>query len=506
MSERECVSVQVDERLIIVRNIIDAMSVHPTHTLTEGGGGRDDGDLMMVDEEDAIFASHVNMEIFKLRTGPPSSQDNTITRPSMSQFTSGNVNGRANSRSETNSPLQACVVVDTNYWISHLEFCAALLKILPASTPVMVPKIVLQELDALKNTSPIANSSRKPRDIGYLSRQAISLINNAFQSKSHAIIGQRAHESVWTASMTAVASEITNDDRILDYAMYCLQFVTPNVHLLSDDKNLCTKAMIERISSHSNYKGSPESFAQLVSQASIDSGAVTVTTTNKNTKRTPILRKEMMIKFAESEMSNITSARKRKLPANDDIAEVPKTGLKKQKNAEGILNFSYSLHRSIMTFSLSRKNNDSADEVMEEVLDMFVPSLRPSLSKILINSSIEYHHAVLACSSGPDSPLYVVAIFEQHYDILATRCGNFGCTRGEFLQVKLPAIRRILTAAQRMRDRGKHSAKAVPRGDMHVFVQYARPLWKVCRAAGFEKDFVRANGIFDGWTARLAVS
>ncbi|KAJ3047126.1 hypothetical protein HDU99_009577, partial [Rhizoclosmatium hyalinum] len=165
----------------------------------------------------------------------------------------------------TNTPtskLLAAIVIDTNYWISHSGFCAKLIDLVGPDTPILIPKVVLVELDGLKGNGIEMNS--RGHDVKSLARVAGSMIRRALGEQKGNIGGQKDGETLITAEQRAF-EKITNDDLIVDYAKYCAKFLAKKVFLLSNDNILCSKAMIEGIDTRSNYRDTPKAFKDLVS-------------------------------------------------------------------------------------------------------------------------------------------------------------------------------------------------------------------------------------------------
>ncbi|XP_069794252.1 transcriptional protein SWT1 isoform X6 [Narcine bancroftii] len=105
--------------------------------------------------------------------------------------------------------------------------------------PIMViPWIVLQELDSLKN-------GKIPGSVNYKAILAVQFVYSCIKSR---------HPRVWGQSMQQAAQkfcglrEENNDDRVLQCCMQYQQLY-PHAHVLlcSDDKNLCSKALVSSV-------------------------------------------------------------------------------------------------------------------------------------------------------------------------------------------------------------------------------------------------------------------
>jgi rRNA-processing protein FCF1 len=95
-------------------------------------------------------------------------------------------------------------VIDTNYLIHALDFVMKLHGYLPSG--LLIPYMVLQELDGLKNSQKEAR-----RAIDFLYRNESIRIQKLDESLSH---------------------PIHPDDQILDCCMYAVQYLSPVVYFL----------------------------------------------------------------------------------------------------------------------------------------------------------------------------------------------------------------------------------------------------------------------------------
>uniref|UniRef100_V9K891 Transcriptional protein SWT1 n=1 Tax=Callorhinchus milii TaxID=7868 RepID=V9K891_CALMI len=143
--------------------------------------------------------------------------------------------------SQVSSQRELIVVLDTNIFISHLNFINTLrdIEIPGLGFPIiLIPWVVLQELDALKNGKLSGGVNRK-------AVPAVQFIFSCFQSRSPNIWGQSMQQAA--KGMYGLRDE-NNDDRVLQC---CLQYTElyPCAHILlcSDDKNLCTKALVSGV-------------------------------------------------------------------------------------------------------------------------------------------------------------------------------------------------------------------------------------------------------------------
>ncbi|XP_025019184.1 transcriptional protein SWT1 [Python bivittatus] len=143
------------------------------------------------------------------------------------------------------SGLDTLIVIDTNIMISHLEFIKYLKN---ADIPgigrflLLIPWVVLQELDNLKRGKILAN-------VGQKAIPAVHFIYTCLKNQDPKLWGQ----SMQLASQkTQSFSTENNDDRVLQC---CLQYQNlypqAEVILLTNDKNLCNKALVSEIKAYS---------------------------------------------------------------------------------------------------------------------------------------------------------------------------------------------------------------------------------------------------------------
>lgn len=135
-------------------------------------------------------------------------------------------------------------IIDTNFIISHLSIVKKLVEEYASSKAlVLIPWIVIQELDGLKS----ASSSYGQANLATLSRSAVRYI---YECLSNGIVGLRGQKIV-----ECLRPGQTGDDSILDCARYWTEKQNVPVVLLSNDKNLCTKMMIHSIGAISHELG-----------------------------------------------------------------------------------------------------------------------------------------------------------------------------------------------------------------------------------------------------------
>ncbi|XP_048338485.1 LOW QUALITY PROTEIN: transcriptional protein SWT1 [Sphaerodactylus townsendi] len=139
------------------------------------------------------------------------------------------------------SDVNTLIVIDTNILISHLELIKSLKNTdIPGigKFGLVIPWVVLQELDNLKKGRILANVAQK-------AVPAVHFIHTCLKNQDSKLWGQ----SMQLASQRTYGFSVeNNDDRVLQC---CLQyqelFPQAEVVLLTDDKNLCSKALVSEV-------------------------------------------------------------------------------------------------------------------------------------------------------------------------------------------------------------------------------------------------------------------
>uniref|UniRef100_A0A4W5QEL2 Transcriptional protein SWT1 n=1 Tax=Hucho hucho TaxID=62062 RepID=A0A4W5QEL2_9TELE len=143
---------------------------------------------------------------------------------------------------EENLQQDLIVVLDTNILLSHLDFVKKMrshgLGALGLPT-VLVPWVVLQELDSLKNRKRLSSS------VAHLATPAVHYIYTCLKSQEPRLWGQSMQQA--SQSSQGLNAE-NNDDRVLQC---CLQYQSlyPEGALIlcTNDKNLCSKALLSGV-------------------------------------------------------------------------------------------------------------------------------------------------------------------------------------------------------------------------------------------------------------------
>ncbi|EGW30096.1 uncharacterized protein SPAPADRAFT_143967 [Spathaspora passalidarum NRRL Y-27907] len=131
------------------------------------------------------------------------------------------------------------LVVDTNFILSHLKVVDELKGLAREfGLRIVIPVMVMRELDGLKNSSRLVDDDSPERlsgvSVGHLARWANDWIYNSLANNSSVVIGQKLGQRL--------DKNAIQDDAILDCCLYFKQRANLVV-LLSNDKNLCNKAL-----------------------------------------------------------------------------------------------------------------------------------------------------------------------------------------------------------------------------------------------------------------------
>lgn len=137
----------------------------------------------------------------------------------------------------------AYLVVDTNFLLSHLTLLNDLERLLHqkymGAYQIVIPKQVVHELDGLKDANKTIDSKHS---ISHLARSAIDWCYLHFHESIPTVTGQRLHERI--------DKNVLKDNAILDCCLYFQNVENGGnnmVVLLSNDKNLCVKALVNNI-------------------------------------------------------------------------------------------------------------------------------------------------------------------------------------------------------------------------------------------------------------------
>ncbi|XP_044054834.1 transcriptional protein SWT1 isoform X2 [Siniperca chuatsi] len=147
--------------------------------------------------------------------------------------------GPADTRCKQPPQQDLILVLDTNILLSHLDYVKKIRShgLGGLGFPVvLIPWVVLQELDSLKRGKGLSGS------VAHLATPAISHIYNSLKSREPHLWGQSMQQAA--VSSNGLNAE-NNDDRVLQC---CLQYQSlyPECALIlcTNDKNLCSKALL----------------------------------------------------------------------------------------------------------------------------------------------------------------------------------------------------------------------------------------------------------------------
>ncbi|XP_050994848.1 transcriptional protein SWT1 isoform X2 [Labeo rohita] len=134
------------------------------------------------------------------------------------------------------------IVLDTNVLLSHLEFVKKIrshgLGALGFPT-LLIPWVVLQELDYLKS----GKLSSKVED---KARPAVHYIYTCLKNQEPRLVGQSMQQASQAVGGPSVVNN--NDDRVLECCLqYQALYTEGTLVLCTDDKNLCSKALLSGV-------------------------------------------------------------------------------------------------------------------------------------------------------------------------------------------------------------------------------------------------------------------
>jgi hypothetical protein len=154
------------------------------------------------------------------------------------------------------------IVLDTNIIIKHLALVQSLTSLLadcplPHTPSLLIPRIVLQELDGLKNSDRCVESrpthssqhgAGRSESLGYLARAGTNWLLSVLpapggKDNGRVVRGQRLADTLLVRDQPRGE----NDTYVLDCCLFFRK--ERRVVLVSDDKNLCLRARFEQVAS-----------------------------------------------------------------------------------------------------------------------------------------------------------------------------------------------------------------------------------------------------------------
>ncbi|XP_077573581.1 transcriptional protein SWT1 [Stigmatopora nigra] len=150
------------------------------------------------------------------------------------------------SLSEETAQQAVILVLDTNILLSHLDYVKNMQKrgIGALGIPVvLIPWVVLQELDSLKKGKGFKDC------VAHLACPAISYIYNSLKRRDHHLWGQSMQQAA--QSNNSLMAE-NNDDKVLQCCLQYQSLYPGRVLILcTNDKNLCSKAVLSGVKAFS---------------------------------------------------------------------------------------------------------------------------------------------------------------------------------------------------------------------------------------------------------------
>lgn len=273
-------------------------------------------DSMEIDRE--AFESQVADEVLTLRReraptteSPSSVNPNLFADDGLAQFEAYPMKGvesmhgaPAPGNVQPGSPVsqRVIIVVDTNYLLADLTLIADIInKAVDFNARLLVPYTVIQELDGLKNStkkvSATSGAQKTSVELGSIARRAIALLQEAFLNRNPGIIGQRKGDNLLAlgaknkAEEAIIYSKMSNDDLILECCKYAkAKMPSAKVILMSNDRNLCLKAMVESFQPVSRYHKSAKNLLSELQSLSPEEAALNFQNPVKVTP--PVVQKE----------------------------------------------------------------------------------------------------------------------------------------------------------------------------------------------------------------------
>ncbi|XP_056267197.1 transcriptional protein SWT1-like [Pseudoliparis swirei] len=144
------------------------------------------------------------------------------------------------------APRQDLLVLDTNILISHLDYVKEIKAngLGAVGFPiVLIPWVVLQELDSLKKGRGTAGS------VAHLAAPAMSYINACLKKREPELWGQSMQQDVASSNNTTSKGHTSKENRHEPQQHPSVGFLPPSVlsFLSSNDKNLCSKALLSGV-------------------------------------------------------------------------------------------------------------------------------------------------------------------------------------------------------------------------------------------------------------------
>ncbi|QLL35050.1 hypothetical protein HG536_0H04260 [Torulaspora globosa] len=192
--------------------------------------GRGDEDFPMLEMEDEDEIQLVSNILSQRRRSTSEDADSSVTRDALDLEIPAMMPTK----------VKSIFVADTNFLISHLSTLEALRQLASSfHHQIVIPNAAIRELDGLKNSSKMMKVDDNTEAIGFLARLANDWIYSHFANMDSGVMGQKLRQTINPNSI--------KDDAILDCCLFFKEKLNCFVVLLSNDKNLCMKALTEEI-------------------------------------------------------------------------------------------------------------------------------------------------------------------------------------------------------------------------------------------------------------------
>lgn len=200
-----------------------------------------DEDVEMVDVNDPAVLDAINAVVAENKTHAPTPNRYRAENEVPTDF----VRPASPIKLTPSSGLKPFLVLDTNFLISHLPLLEEVQELHPQyGHTIVVPWIVIQELDGLKESKKISTytigyEKVQRSSVSHLARRATNWIYKQLAANSTAVVGQK---------LTEINDlNLNGDDAILDCCRYFQERRNALTVILSNDKNLCTKSLIHGV-------------------------------------------------------------------------------------------------------------------------------------------------------------------------------------------------------------------------------------------------------------------
>ncbi|KAJ2523816.1 hypothetical protein GGI11_001240, partial [Coemansia sp. RSA 2049] len=178
---------------------------------------------------------------------------------------------------------QVLVVIDTNFFIDHLPLISKLADLAGINgVLIVVPWVVIQELDGLKMSSKSSGSQEwldSSDSVGAVARSSSRFLESVLEQNNSPFVFQKRSEYL--------QYEEVNDDKILDCCLYfCKEFGLPVV-VLTKDRNLSIKVRVNGCAVCSEASTRAEDFVLNIKAAALKAHSYQTQESKRSAVRTP---------------------------------------------------------------------------------------------------------------------------------------------------------------------------------------------------------------------------